>query len=43
MTDLLAPFHEGFVRLAVAELALVGIAAAGVGCWVVLHGLSYAA
>lgn len=43
MPDLFAPFHEGFVRLAVAELALVGIAAAGVGCWIVLHGLSYAA
>ena len=43
MTDVLAPFHEGFLRLALAELALVGIAAAGVGCWIVLHGLSYAA
>jgi ABC-type Mn2+/Zn2+ transport system permease subunit len=43
MTDVLAPFHEGFVRLALAELALIGIAAAGVGCWIVLHGLSYAA
>jgi ABC-type Mn2+/Zn2+ transport system permease subunit len=41
--DLIAPFHQEFARLAIAELALVGIAAAGVGCWVVLHGLSYAA
>lgn len=43
MPDLLAPFHEQFIRLALAELALIGLAGAGVGCWIVLHGLSYAA
>jgi ABC-type Mn2+/Zn2+ transport system permease subunit len=43
MPDLLAPFHQEFVQLALAELALLAIAAAGVGCWIVLYGLSYAA
>ncbi len=43
MPDLLAPFHQEFARLALAELALLAIAAAGVGCWIVLYGLSYAA
>ena len=43
MPDLLAPFHQEFAQLALAELALLAIAAAGVGCWIVLYGLSYAA
>ncbi len=43
MPDLLAPFEQEFVRLAAAELVLVGLAGAVVGCWVVLYGLSYAA
>jgi ABC-type Mn2+/Zn2+ transport system permease subunit len=43
MPDLVAPFEQEFVRLAVAEIALVGLAGAVVGCWVVLYGLSYAA
>jgi len=43
MPDLLAPLHQEFAQLALAELALLAIAAAGVGCWIVLYGLSYAA
>jgi ABC-type Mn2+/Zn2+ transport system permease subunit len=43
MPDLLAPFNQEFAQLALAELALLAIAAAGVGCWIVLYGLSYAA
>jgi ABC-type Mn2+/Zn2+ transport system permease subunit len=39
---MLEPFQEEFMRRAIAEMALLGIAGAAIGCWVVLYRLSYA-
>jgi ABC-type Mn2+/Zn2+ transport system permease subunit len=40
---MLAPLHEEFMRRAVLEIALLGVAGGAIGCWVVLYELSYAA
>jgi ABC-type Mn2+/Zn2+ transport system permease subunit len=40
---MLEPLHEEFMRRAIAEVALVGLAGGAIGCWVVLYRLSYAA
>jgi ABC-type Mn2+/Zn2+ transport system permease subunit len=40
---MLAPLHEEFMRRAIFEIALLGIAGGAIGCWVVLYELSYAA
>jgi ABC-type Mn2+/Zn2+ transport system permease subunit len=40
---MLAPLQEPFMQRALAEVALLGIAGGALGCWVVYHGLSYAA
>jgi ABC-type Mn2+/Zn2+ transport system permease subunit len=37
------PFHGEFMRRAIAEMTLIGIAGGALGCWVVLYRLSYAA
>jgi ABC-type Mn2+/Zn2+ transport system permease subunit len=37
------PLQDEFMRRAIAEVALIGIAAGALGCWVVLYRLSYAA
>jgi ABC-type Mn2+/Zn2+ transport system permease subunit len=39
----LEPFQEEFMRRAILEIALLGIAGGALGCWVVLYELSYAA
>jgi ABC-type Mn2+/Zn2+ transport system permease subunit len=39
----LEPFQEEFMRRAIAEMTLLGIAGGALGCWVVLYELSYAA
>ena len=36
------PFQEEFMRRAIAEMALLGVAGGAIGCWVVLYRLSYA-
>jgi ABC-type Mn2+/Zn2+ transport system permease subunit len=40
---MLEPLHDEFMRRAIAEIALIGVAAGSLGCWVVLYRLSYAA
>ncbi len=40
---MLEPLQEEFMRRAIAEIALVGLAGGAIGCWVVLYRLSYAA
>jgi ABC-type Mn2+/Zn2+ transport system permease subunit len=40
---MLEPFQDEFMRRAIAEIALIGIAGGALGCWVVLYRLSYAA
>ena len=40
---MLAPFEEEFMRRAIVEMTLLGLAGGAVGCWVVLYELSYAA
>jgi ABC-type Mn2+/Zn2+ transport system permease subunit len=40
---MLAPLEEEFMRRAIAEMTLIGLAGGAIGCWVVLYGLSYAA
>jgi ABC-type Mn2+/Zn2+ transport system permease subunit len=40
---MLDPLQDEFVRRAVAEMTLIGIAGGALGCWVVLYRLSYAA
>jgi ABC-type Mn2+/Zn2+ transport system permease subunit len=40
---MLAPLQEEFMRRAVLEVVLLGIAGGAIGCWVVLYELSYAA
>jgi ABC-type Mn2+/Zn2+ transport system permease subunit len=37
------PFQEEFMRRAIAEMALLGLAGGALGCWVVLYEFSYAA
>jgi ABC-type Mn2+/Zn2+ transport system permease subunit len=37
------PLQDEFMRRAVAEVTLIGIAGGALGCWVVLYRLSYAA
>jgi ABC-type Mn2+/Zn2+ transport system permease subunit len=37
------PFQEAFMQRAIAEVTLLGVAGGALGCWVVLHELSYAA
>jgi ABC-type Mn2+/Zn2+ transport system permease subunit len=39
---MLEPFHEEFMRRAIAEMALLGMAGGAIGCWAVLYRLSYA-
>jgi ABC-type Mn2+/Zn2+ transport system permease subunit len=39
---MLEPFQEEFMRRAIAEMALLGVAGGAIGCWVVLYQLSYA-
>jgi ABC-type Mn2+/Zn2+ transport system permease subunit len=40
---MLEPFQEEFMRRAIAEMTLLGLAGGALGCWVVLYELSYAA
>jgi ABC-type Mn2+/Zn2+ transport system permease subunit len=40
---MLEPLQDEFMRRAVAEMTLLGIAGGALGCWVVLYRLSYAA
>lgn len=40
---MLEPFQDEFMRRAIAEMTLIGIAGGALGCWVVLYRLSYAA
>jgi ABC-type Mn2+/Zn2+ transport system permease subunit len=40
---MLEPFQEEFMRRAILEIALLGLAGGALGCWVVLYELSYAA
>jgi ABC-type Mn2+/Zn2+ transport system permease subunit len=37
------PLQDEFMRRAIAEMTLIGIAGGALGCWVVLYRLSYAA
>jgi ABC-type Mn2+/Zn2+ transport system permease subunit len=37
------PWQEEFMRRAIAEMTLIGVAGAALGCWVILYHLSYAA
>lgn len=40
---MLEPLQDEFMRRAIAEMTLIGIAGGALGCWVVLYRLSYAA
>jgi ABC-type Mn2+/Zn2+ transport system permease subunit len=40
---MLEPLQEPFMQRAIAEMTMLGLAGAAVGCWVVLFELSYAA
>ncbi|HYJ21673.1 MAG TPA: metal ABC transporter permease [Solirubrobacterales bacterium] len=40
---MLEPFQEEFMRRAILEMTLLGLAGGALGCWVVLYELSYAA
>ncbi len=40
---MLEPFGDEFMRRAIAEITLVGVAGGALGCWVVLFRVSYAA
>jgi ABC-type Mn2+/Zn2+ transport system permease subunit len=40
---MLDPLHDEFMRRAMVEVTLIGIAGGALGCWVVLYRLSYAA
>jgi ABC-type Mn2+/Zn2+ transport system permease subunit len=40
---MLEPLQDQFMQRAIAEVVLVGAAGGALGCWVVLHRLSYAA
>ena len=37
------PWETGFMRLALAEVILLGVVGGALGCWVVFYGLSYSA
>jgi ABC-type Mn2+/Zn2+ transport system permease subunit len=37
------PWEVGFMRLALAEVVLLGVVGGALGCWVVFYGLSYSA
>jgi ABC-type Mn2+/Zn2+ transport system permease subunit len=39
---MIEPLQDPFMQRALAEVVLIGIAGAALGCWVVLYGLSYA-
>src|SRR5262245_27477238 len=39
---MLEPLQEEFMRRALAEIALIGLASGALGCWVVLYECSYA-
>lgn len=40
---MLEPLQDEFMRRAIAEMTLLGVACGALGCWVVLYRLSYAA
>jgi ABC-type Mn2+/Zn2+ transport system permease subunit len=40
---MLEPLQDEFMRRAIVEVTLIGIAAGALGCWVILYRLSYAA
>lgn len=40
---LVAPWHSGLDRRAVAEIALLGITGGVLGCWIIFYNLSYGA
>jgi ABC-type Mn2+/Zn2+ transport system permease subunit len=40
---MLEPLQDEFMRRAIAEMTLIGVAGGALGCWVVLYRLSYAA
>jgi ABC-type Mn2+/Zn2+ transport system permease subunit len=40
---MLEPLQDEFMRRAIAEMTLIGIAGGTLGCWVILYRLSYAA
>jgi ABC-type Mn2+/Zn2+ transport system permease subunit len=40
---MLEPLQEEFMRRAIAEMALIGLAGGAIGCWIVLYEFSYAA
>jgi ABC-type Mn2+/Zn2+ transport system permease subunit len=40
---MLEPFQEEFMRRAILEIALIGLAGGALGCWIVLYEFSYAA
>lgn len=40
---MLEPLHEEFMRRAIVEVTLIGVAGGALGCWVILYRLSYAA
>jgi len=40
---MLEPLQDEFMRRAILELTLLGLAGGALGCWVVLYELSYAA
>jgi ABC-type Mn2+/Zn2+ transport system permease subunit len=40
---MLEPLQDEFMRRAIAEMTLIGIAGGALGCWVILYRLSYAA
>jgi ABC-type Mn2+/Zn2+ transport system permease subunit len=40
---MLEPLQDEFMRRALVEMTLIGVAAGALGCWVVLYRLSYAA
>jgi ABC-type Mn2+/Zn2+ transport system permease subunit len=40
---MLEPLHDEFMRRAIAEATLIGIAGGAIGCWVVLYRFSWAA
>ncbi|HVY78087.1 MAG TPA: metal ABC transporter permease [Solirubrobacterales bacterium] len=40
---MLEPLQDEFMRRAIAEMALIGLAGGALGCWIVLYEFSYAA
>jgi ABC-type Mn2+/Zn2+ transport system permease subunit len=40
---MLEPLQDEFMRRAIAEIALIGLASGALGCWIVLYEFSYAA